>query len=282
MQHTLSFIRQILSPYYPDSEITGFIRHIFKKTCNYSTADLIIRKNNTLSESVRNEIDKIVMRLTQYEPIQYILGECEFMGFSFQVAPGVLIPRPETEELVDRIVRETTFQPTNILDIGTGSGCIAISLSLLLPQTTVFAWDISTDALAIAQENNRRLNGGVTFCETDILNFNPHRYDGPNFQILVSNPPYICQEEQKTMERNVLDYEPHNALFVPDDDPLLFYRAIAQIGQTLIAPKGKIYFEINSRFGTEIVQLLQQTGYEEINVFPDIFGHDRIVSASKI
>lgn len=279
MQHTLSSIRSALAPDYPESEITGFTRLIFKKVCGYTTADLILYKNNILSDSTRTKIESIVKRLTLHEPIQYILGETEFMGFTFLTAPGVLIPRPETEELVDLIVRENGQDPVRILDIGTGSGCIAISLARLLPTASVSAWDISPAALEIARTNNRSLHAGVSFGEVDILQPDAKPDSGP-FDILVSNPPYVCFDEKTGMEQNVLLYEPHTALFVPDDDPLLFYRAIARSGRTLLAPQGKIYFEINSRFGPQTTELLQQLGYVRINLHQDISGRDRMISAA--
>lgn len=277
MQNCISYIKTKLSSHYSASEINSFIRIIFDAVCGYSLTDLILHKNNILSESVRKQIDQIVNRIDQNEPIQYILGKSNFCGMPFTVSPSVLIPRPETEELVELITRKHRDTNARIVDIGTGSGCIAISLAKNMPGTDVCGWDISENALRIARQNAHDLNVAVSFQQTDILHFTPEPKQ--KFDIIVSNPPYVCRNEQKEMEANVLDYEPHLALFVPDDDPLLFYRTIARIGQQLLTSGGFLYFEINRQFGQETEALLQENGYENIEIIKDISGNDRMVSA---
>ena len=198
----------------------------------------------------------------------------------FVVRPGVLIPRPETAELVDWIVSDHSTQSPQILDLGTGTGCIAISLNKRMPQAVVKACDISHDALAIARENNLKNNALVEFFHHDMLDLTtilPHSYN-----ILVSNPPYIKQSEANEMELHVTEWEPHTALFVPDDDALRFYRAIAEIGQTsALIPGGNIYVEINQALGKETVELFESYGYKEVTLRKDIYGNDRMVKAIK-
>lgn len=276
MQHCISYIKTKLSPHYSASEIDSFIRIIFDAVCGYSLTELILYKNNILSESARKQIDQIVNRIDQNEPIQYILGKCNFCGMSFLVNPDVLIPRPETEELVELIIRKHRSSKVRILDIGTGSGCIAVSLAKNIPGAEVCGWDISEDALRVARQNAHDLSAAVSFQQTDILHFTPEQKQ--KFDIIVSNPPYVCRNEQTTMEANVLEYEPHLALFVPDDDPLLFYRTIAHVGQQLLTSGGFLYFEINRKFGQETTALLQENGYENIEIIKDISGNDRIIS----
>ena len=226
------------------------------------------------------QLNDIIARLQQGEPLQYIEGKAPFCGMNFKVQPGVLIPRPETAELVEWITHDFTTQNARILDLGTGSGCIAISLSKKLPQATVEACDISTEALSVAKENNEQNNANVEFFHHDILDRAtplPHSYN-----MLVSNPPYIKQSEAKDMEEHVTEWEHHTALFVPDDDALRFYRAIAEIGQTeALLPGGSIYVEINQALGKETVDLFESYGYKEIELRKDIYGNDRMVKGVK-
>ena len=210
-------------------------------------------------------------------PIQHLLGYAYFMGMKLKVNPSVLIPRPETEELINWVL-ETTPAPSSILDIGTGSGCIAIALKRALPQAHVTALDISPEALTIAQENARNNNADIDFLQYDILN---SQLSTLNFQLstIISNPPYICRSEADEMDKNVLDHEPHLALFVPDDDPLLFYRAIATQAVHLLVPGGKLFFEINRRFASELQSLLLSLGYTDITLRTDQFGNKRMIKA---
>ena len=227
---------------------------------------------------MRKQIDKIVERIDQNEPIQYVLGRSLFCGISFSVTPDVLIPRPETEELVELITARHAGSAPRILDMGTGSGCIAVSLAKKLPESRVEAWDISEKALQVARKNAQENQANVTFKQVDITRELPPEAVQP-YDIIVSNPPYVCLREKAEMERNVLDYEPHLALFVPDEDPLLFYRAILRAGKRLLAEGGFIYFEINRMFGHQTVSLLRQNGYEKTEIIQDLSGNDRMVAA---
>lgn len=278
MQQSIAHIRSELQGIYASEEIEQFIAIIFRHLCNYSRAELIIYKNSKLSESLASEIRRFTSRLKAHEPIQYILGRTYFLDFEFIVRPGVLIPRPETEELIELICTNRHESGLRILDIGTGSGCIAISLAKLIPQANVSAWDISPDALKIAAENAQANQANIQFSLTDILTFNPEIYSD-RFDIIVSNPPYVCLSEKMEMAKNVLDYEPHLALFVEDTDPLLFYRTIAQAALTLLNKGGELYFEINARFGSETREMLKSLGYQQVMVICDIHGKERITKA---
>ena len=237
-----------------------------------------------------------MQRLEKGEPVQYIIGVADFFGRQFHVAPGVLIPRPETEELcrwilasdkhgLTRTVREISHQSdANILDIGTGSGCIAITLALELPDAQVTAWDISDDALRIAAGNAKSLGANVTFKHRDVLDsslFTLHS-SLPKWDLIVSNPPYICEKEKSPMECNVLDHEPHLALFVPDDDPLLFYRAIAQYAADALKAQGSLFFEINPLYADDLARMLRMMSYNDILIHQDQFGKPRFLKATKI
>lgn len=225
-------------------------------------------------------------RIAEGEPVQYVIGTTDFCGFQFHVEPGVLIPRPETEELVQLIANHDRRQtPVTILDIGTGSGCIAVSLARLIPGSRVEAWDVSDDALRIARGNAERNEVDVSFRKVDVLNA-AEVHDivqsmCESLDIIVSNPPYICNKEAAEMEENVLAHEPHLALFVPDDDPLLFYRKIAELGLQLLIPKGELFFEINRSYGQQTAALLTDMGYVDVRVLSDQFGNDRMVNAIK-
>ena len=217
----------------------------------------------------------IIQRINRHEPIQYVLGKAEFYGRGFAVDGSVLIPRPETELLIRAVLKEKKFSPT-ILDIGTGSGCIAITLAVEIPSSEVYAIDISEEALTVAQQNAKNLKAKVNFSKFDILANEKleHRFD-----IIVSNPPYIAESEKKEMNSNVLDFEPPLALFVTDKDPLVFYKAIARRGKSLLKPGGKIFVEINERFGKELKQHFRNEGYGNVSIEKDINNKDRILMA---
>ena len=232
------------------------------------------------------ELQQIQQRLLAGDPVQYVIGEAEFGGRRFRVAPGVLIPRPETYELCqwvsNRGERREERGEERILDIGTGSGCIACTLAAELPEAEVTAWDISEEALTIARENARRTHVHVLFEQVDILDPRLIAASPQNrYQVIVSNPPYICQKEQATMERHVLDHEPHLALFVPDDDPLLFYRAIARYASLSLTPGGSLFFEINPLYATELSALLSAMSYHDIALKNDQFGKPRMIKATR-
>ncbi len=225
-----------------------------------------------LPEALKLDFEK----LKAGEPIQYILGNGPFYGREFLVNEYTLIPRNETEELVHLIIKENPQTGLKILDIGTGTGCIPISLALEMKSPEVYGIDISEPALAVAQKNADFLKANVTFLTCDILNEMPNV---PELDILVSNPPYIPETDKSEMHRNVLDFEPELALFVPDQDPLLFYKVIGEKGKQLLKPGGKLYFEIHERFGAEMEELLTDLGYKEVKVVKDLNGKERIASA---
>ena len=217
----------------------------------------------------------IIQRINRHEPIQYVLGKAEFYGRAFAVDGSVLIPRPETELLIRAVLKEKKFSPT-ILDIGTGSGCIAITLAVEIPSSEVYAIDISKEALTVAQQNAENLKAKVNFSKFDILANEKLEHW---FDIIVSNPPYIAEREKKEMNSNVLDFEPPLALFVTDKDPLVFYKAIARRGKSLLKPGGKIFVEINELFGKELKQHFRNEGYSNVSIEKDINNKDRILMA---
>ena len=231
------------------------------------------------------ELLQIQARLLLGEPVQYVLGETVFGGRRFHVAPGVLIPRPETFELCQWVMTADALKPASeaateqsaakILDIGTGSGCIACTLAAELPHTQVTAWDISDDALRIAKSNAEALGVNVKFEQVDVLStLHPILWN-----VIVSNPPYICERERTSMEGRVVDYEPEGALFVPDDDPLLFYRAIARYARQTLTPGGGLFFEINPLYVNELEQLLTDSGFASVESRNDQFGKIRFTKA---
>lgn len=344
------YIREELSDIYPENERSSFTRILFSDLFKISSVQLISNENNRFADNDFKRLKTAVNRLKNFEPIQYIVGYTEFYGLKFQLSPAVLIPRPETEELVDLIIRENrtlvastgsateasttstgsvaeivpepepvegglstnriSKKKPNILDIGTGSGCIAISLAKNLPDAQVFALEISSDALEIAKRNalnngvevsdfdyfdklNKRLSqritepetftelaevveGGISFIHDDILNYRKEFYD-ETYDIIVSNPPYVTVSEKQRMEKNVLDFEPNTALFVEDNNPLVFYKAITQFAQQHLSSNGKLYFEINEQFGKEVKELLLSFGFSDVGILKDINGRDRIV-----
>lgn len=278
MNRVSTHIRRQLQDIYPPQELKSLTMMICCDILGYDAIDVYLGKDINLSESKQCELENILTRMQKNEPIQYVRGVADFYGMTFLVAPGVLIPRPETAELVERIVNENR-KASRILDIGTGSGCIAISLSRELPEAEVIAWDISEEALAVARRNNEVLRTSVVFEQHDIL-----EYEGCSealFDVIVSNPPYVTESERQEMDPNVLDWEPALALFVPDDDPLRFYRRIATLGQKLLVPSGRLYFEINRAYGDATVRMLEEAGYCSISVMKDLFGNDRIVTANR-
>lgn len=271
-------IKQSLSGIYPEKEIKCFTKIILTEIFEFNITDYYMGKDIKLSANQARELEEIIARLKIHEPIQYILGHEEFLGRKFEVAPGVLIPRPETAELVSLIVNENSQKEQQILDIGTGSGCIAISLAKEMPSSFVTAWDISTTALNIAKRNNETLNGNVVFQKVDVLSVIP---TDKMYDIIVSNPPYIMDKEKKDMEENVLKWEPSLALFVSNENPLLFYKKIAELGRQLLNSGGKLYFEINQAFGNETKDLMIELGYRETRIIKDLSGLNRIVTGIK-
>ena len=283
MQNTINKLKQSLSPLYDSREMKAIIALLFEEVCGLSRLDMLMNPNIVLSEEKSEILSCYAEMLAEGVPVQQVLGYEYFLGRRFEVNPDVLIPRPETAELVDWIVSEAPIG-VNVLDVGTGSGCIAISLAALINNSRVFAYDLSTKALETAILNAERLNiSNVTFVHKDILESQNERFEHPNvdnFDIIVSNPPYIMHKEKSEMSANVLDYEPHLALFVPDSDPLLFYRAIGNYGLKNLRHGGRLYFEINAALGRETCQLLESLGYRDIILRKDLNGLDRMISAT--
>ena len=283
MQNTINKLKQSLSPLYDSREMKAIIALLFEEVCGLSRLDMLMNPNIVLSEEKSEILSCYAEMLAEGVPVQQVLGYEYFLGRRFEVNPDVLIPRPETAELVDWIVSEAPIG-VNVLDVGTGSGCIAISLAALINSSRVFAYDLSTKALKTAILNAERLNiSNVTFIHKDILESQNERFEHPNvdnFDIIVSNPPYIMHKEKSEMSANVLDYEPHLALFVPDSDPLLFYRAIGNYGLKNLRHGGRLYFEINAALGRETCQLLESLGYRDIILRKDLNGLDRMISAT--
>ena len=280
MQTATEHIRNALRGRYTAGEISALSRLIWEAVCGYSPVDAILHKDTVLDADRRKKIDFIVERLLQNEPIQYILGYADFDGLRFAVTPAVLIPRPETAELVALIGEDfAACPPHRLADVGTGSGCIAVSLAHRFPACEVEGWDVSPEALRVAEANSRRIGTKVSFVQRDILAYRPQSGEARQYDLMVSNPPYIVPSEKRAMESRVLDYEPHLALFVPEDDPLRFYRAIAHTALTLLAPRAKLYFEINPLFARECVDMLAQAGYSDVALHTDLSGRNRFISA---
>jgi len=280
MQVAKKLIFDRLSSFYSRHEIESLSRLIFEKIPGFSRLQVHLNQHETISDANLAQIKEIIDRLTRFEPIQYILGETEFYGLTLKVNRAVLIPRPETEELVDWIIKDCHLLTPAILDIGTGSGCIPISLVKNIPGATAEGWDISTDALMVAKENAEINQVKIDFIYADILNLDYPSYPG-KYDIIVSNPPYVTTSEQKLMLRNVVDYEPHIALFVPDADALIFYRAIVDIAQINLKPGGNLYFEINEQFGNEITELLASKDFTNIILKKDINDKARMIKAER-
>lgn len=277
MQKAMQHIFSELEGFYSENEIRSFSFLIIEKLTGLTRTQIIINKNTFLSAEQNAKVIDFVDKLKKFEPIQYLLGETEFYGLAFMVNNSVLIPRPETEELVDWIITDYKNSPNiNFLDIGTGSGCIAISIKKGLPTATATAFDISEMALDTASKNAALNNVEINFARVDILNPDniPQKWD-----VIVSNPPYIPELEKKEIQSNVLDYEPHLALFVPDHDALLFYRTIAEFGKNNLTENGRIYFEIHRNEGETCVQLLEYMGYKNIELRKDISGNNRMIKA---
>ncbi len=266
-----------LTPLYGGGEAKAMVRLIFHALKGWNLTDMVIHADNEVSSYILDKIENIKNRLLKNEPIQYILGEASFYGMKLMVNRQTLIPRPETEELVDLIIQENDRSDLKVLDIGTGSGAIAIALSRNLRFPEIIAIDISEGALEVARLNATRMKAGIEFIHADIFNWNP---PVEKFDIIVSNPPYIDNSEKSSMERNVLDYEPHSALFVPDDNPLIFYSRIAEVGVKALKEGGRLYFEINPNHSEELAKMLKSEGYQDIITFKDSYDRTRFIKAA--
>lgn len=270
IRQTIQTIEEALSPLYDSREATAIAREVVCRVCGYTFSQLVI---NYDSECIIENLQTVIDQLAASRPVQYVTGVAEFYDLEFKVCEGVLIPRPETAELVAQIVADS-HPGAKILDVGTGSGAIAVALAKSIDGAKVTAVDISDVALEIAAENAERNGVNIAFYKADALG---DMSSLGEFDIIVSNPPYIPQSDIVRMERNVVDYEPHTALFVADDDALCFYRSIAQNGVKMLRMGGALYFEIYEQFGEQIRQMLEQMGYNDIVVAKDIFGKERMV-----
>ena len=285
---------QALSSLYDEKEVESFFYLTLEKLHQIKRIDLALQPDLAMDEVQLTQWETVLAELKTFKPIQYILGETEFYGLPFLVNENVLIPRPETEELVQLILDDLSLraqsrsQNVTILDIGTGSGCIPISLKKNLPFANVFAIDVSPNALEVAQKN-AEINGvEVTFVKADILQVDDltklitcNSQLATSLDIIVSNPPYVRNLEKAEINPNVLEYEPHLALFVEDNDALLFYRKITELAKNHLAENGKLYFEINQYLGKETVALVESYGFKSVELIKDIYGNDRMISAVK-
>lgn len=266
---------------YERGEAQAIVRLLLEERFGLTLAEVLGGALEQLSSDKQSELERMMMRLETGEPIQHVLGTAVFCGRKFSVSPDVLIPRPETEELVGMVLahcrgklsEHETGVPIRLLDIGTGSGCIAVTLALDIPHAAVTAWDVSVKALQVARANACRLGAYVTFEEHDALSATASGC----WDVIVSNPPYICCEEADEMEKNVLSYEPRQALFVPNEDPLLFYRAISGMAQEHLAPGGTVFFEINPRFALDLQELVKAQGFVQVQCVCDQYGKERFV-----
>ena len=290
---------QSLTPLYDAGEAQAIVRTVLDVEYGMTLTDIICGKVNELSSDKERNLEEIITRLQNGEPVQYVLGEADFAGRTFHVEPGVLIPRPETAELCQWVEEDASSlkadESKQILDICTGSGCIAITLGLTIPNSEVTGWDISEDALRIAQGNVEMLKVGNVRIEYQDALMLPKAAEAAEiseatksesslskgWNIIVSNPPYICEKEKADMEKNVLEHEPSIALFVPDEDPLKFYRAIAEYASSALKSEGALYFEINPIYEKETREMLQSLGFKDIETKEDAFGKKRMMKAKK-
>lgn len=279
IQKASFFLLGKLREIYPESEASQITDWVMENLTGSDKVERMLYKNENISTQEETRLLEITKRLQQHEPVQYILNECWFYGAKFYVDKNVLIPRPETEELVNWIVEENknTTSPLRLLDIGTGSGCIPVSVKRKIPAIETWACDISTTALEVAKKNATDLKTEIQFQELDFLKQNS-RDELPAFDIIVSNPPYIPAKDKEAMDRNVLAYEPHTALFVTDEEPLIFYTAIADFGHTHLNKNGSIYAEIHEGLGTATTALFHAKGYTTI-LKKDMQGKDRMIKA---
>lgn len=267
-----------LEPLYGNGEARAVTDYVLDVCFGLSKADIMCGAVEEMTAEKAAELNKIFGRLMEGEPVQYVLGRAEFCGRWFDVRPGVLIPRPETEELCAWITADSKASASpKVLDIGTGSGCIAITLQIDMPESNVTAWDISADALDVARENAQQLGANVNFVKLDALNAKPEG----EWDVIVSNPPYICEKEKKDMAVNVLEHEPHTALFVPDADPLLFYRAITRLAVQTLNKGGRLYFEINPIYADDTCRMMRAEGMTAVELRSDMYGKQRMAKGVK-
>ncbi|SHJ59322.1 release factor glutamine methyltransferase [Tangfeifania diversioriginum] len=279
MEATIQYIEKELTGLYPKTEVQGFVRLIFWHVLQLSYTDLVLGRNQKLEKSSQKRIEAIVERLKKFEPIQYILGETEFFGLKLTVNPSVLIPRPETEELVQWIIAAVENENPSIIDVGTGSGCIALALKKELKNAVVTGVDISAESIRTASKNAEQNQLDVTFKEADILQWEKEKWEPVD--VIVSNPPYVRELEKAAMHLNVLQYEPENALFVSNTNPLVFYQSIADFANRYLKETGWLFFEINENLGEELIRLLTDKNFAEVEIKKDINGKDRMLRCRK-
>ena len=276
ISNILPYFKQELRGFINEKEIVSIYYIVIEDLFNFNRSDSILHSNYKISSKEKDYLLKIIYNLKNNRPIQYILGKTEFCELQFKVSESVLIPRPETEELVRWILEENDDSNIKFLDIGTGSGCIIISLSKYL-KGDFFGIDISLNALQVAKENNRINNTNVNFQYLDIINDNFE--NDIYFDVIVSNPPYVLDSDKKILAKNVLDFEPHKAIFVNDHNPLLFYDIIANKSKSLLNKGGLLYFEINEKYGKEVYRILNDLGFVNIELKKDINDKERMIKA---
>lgn len=279
---TLTDLAKRLTSYYDIQEARGIVRLLLSDLYGMSLTDICVGALDRLTEEQTQQIEDAMLRLEKGEPVQYVTGKAHFCDRTFLVSPSVLIPRPETELLCQLIADNDQAVTGNgeirVLDMGTGSGCIAITLALSMQNASVEAWDVSAEALNMAKSNAESLGASVSFEQIDILGLDENNVERC-YDIIVSNPPYICNKEAAQMEHNVLDFEPHLALFVPDEDPLLFYSAIARFARQALKVGGALYFEINPLYADALCSMLSSLGFANVTIYVDQFGKQRFISA---
>lgn len=279
MQSLIQYIEKELDGLYPPEEIRGFARLIIEHVCGLDYTQFVVNRERMVSVAEKEMITEIIEHLKNFEPIQYILGETEFYGLRLKVRPDVLIPRPETEELVHWVLETNQLESPAILDVGTGSGCIALVLKKELPEAKVSAIDISEEALKVAHENALQNQLDISFLKHDILN--PEKDSIQKFDLIVSNPPYVREQEKEKMQPNVLNFEPQSALFVSDSDPLIFYRKIGEYALEHLSDNGFLFFEINEYLCGELKELLSGMGFKDAQLKKDLHGKNRMLRCRK-
>ena len=278
---TLTDLAKRLTSYYDIQEARGIVRLLLSDLYGMSLTDICVGALDRLTEEQTQQIEDAMLRLEKGEPVQYVTGKAHFCDRTFLVSPSVLIPRPETELLCQLIAEDQAAMGNDVikvLDMGTGSGCIAITLALSMQNASVEAWDVSAEALNMAKSNAESLGASVSFEQKDILGLDENNVERC-YDIIVSNPPYICNKEAAQMEHNVLDFEPHLALFVPDEAPLLFYSAIARFARLALKVGGALYFEINPLYADALCSMLSSLGFANVTIHVDQFGKQRFISA---
>lgn len=282
LSEALQYFEKEIGALYPENEFRSIRRIVFDKIASIHPVDFHLKPNIEVSAESFQKIQEVTDGLKEFRPIQYLLGSADFLGLRLKVAPGVLIPRPETEELADWIIKTHKFNENRILDIGTGSGCLAIALDKLMLHSQTDGIDVSDEALEIAEENSFLNESIVNFFHYDILQdftTESSKHFKEAYDIIVSNPPYVTKSESAQMQKNVLDYEPHMALFVEDEEPLKYYKAIADFARIKLEWGGFLYFEINPRFHKEIMEMLTLKGFRNVQVKPDLSGKPRMIRA---